>query len=305
MTRLCFCISFIYSLALFAQTDPNVILVDISEFKQKFGLNRALKNTLPFAQEAETTVDIKKSYWDHTVYNPYQNLHLQYPIEISFGDSTYHPPIKKTKIITSRYGWRHGRAHNGIDIDLEIGDSLYSMFDGIVRMSRYSRGHGRTVVIRHYNGLETVYAHLSEYAVKENDSLKKGQYIGKGGISGNARGSHLHLAVNFKGVPINPEYLFNFNKYNIIRAKRLYVTKRWTRPIYHDSKRQTDITLLLSREDAVASLNKRRSIYVVKSGDTLSQISRGNNVSITAICKTNTIDRNAVLKIGQQLIIEK
>jgi murein DD-endopeptidase MepM/ murein hydrolase activator NlpD len=160
-------------------------------------------------------------------------------------------------------------------------------------------------VIRHYNGLETVYAHLSEYGVKENDSIIKGQYIGKGGVSGNARGSHLHLVVNYKGIPINPEYLFQFNKDNTIRAKTLWITKRWTRPVYHNSKRQTAMTLFLTEDEAIRSLTKQKSIYVVKSGDTLSRISKGNNVTISSICRTNTIKRNAVLKIGQQLILEK
>jgi murein DD-endopeptidase MepM/ murein hydrolase activator NlpD len=179
------------------------------------------------------------------------------------------------------------------------------MLEGIVRLSRYSQGHGKTVVIRHYNGLETVYAHLSEYGVKENDSIAKGQYIGKGGVSGNARGSHLHLVINYKGVSINPEYLFNFNPDNTIRAQEIWITKRWTQPIYHHSKRQTAMTLFLTEDEAIRSLTKQKSIYVVKSGDTLSRISRGNNVSISSLCRINTINRNAVLKIGQQLIIEK
>ena len=305
MTRFCFCILCMFSLTVCAQIDPNVVLVDLSEFKLKPKFDTTLKSNASLQNDTTTVVDIKNNYWDHTVYNPYQNLQLQFPIKLSFTDSTYHSPIKKTKVITSRYGWRHGRGHKGIDIDLVTGDSLYSMLDGIVRLSRYSQGHGKTVVIRHYNELETVYAHLSEYGVKENDTLRKGQYIGKGGVSGNARGSHLHLVVNYKGIPINPEYLFNFNKDNTIRAKTLWITKRWTRPIYHNSKRQTAITLLLTEDEAIKSLTKQKSIYVVKSGDTLSQISRGNNVSISSICRTNTINRNTVLKIGQQLIIEK
>jgi len=188
---------------------------------------------------------------------------------------------------------------------LITGDSLYAMFDGIVRMSRYSKGHGKTVVIRHYNGLETVYAHLSEYGVKENDTISRGAYLGKGGVSGNARGSHLHLVVNYKGVSINPEYLFEFDSQNKIRANELWVTRKWTRPIVHNSKRQSKIELLRSAEEALESLKKQKSIYVVKQGDTLSRISKRNNVSIASLCKTNTIKRNSVLRIGQKLVIEK
>ena len=158
------------------------------------------------------------------------------------------------KVVTSRYGWRRGRAHKGIDIDLVTGDSLFSMFDGIVRFAKYNTGHGRTVIVRHYNGLETVYAHLSKYGVKENDTVTKGQYLGKGGATGNARGSHLHLEVNYQGESIHPEYLFEFNKNNTIRAKDIWVTTRWTRPIAHNSRRKSKIKPMLTQEDALASL---------------------------------------------------
>ncbi|NRA91687.1 MAG: peptidoglycan DD-metalloendopeptidase family protein [Psychroserpens sp.] len=212
--------------------------------------------------------------------------------------------MRKVKVVTSRYGWRRGRAHKGIDIDLVTGDSLFAMFDGIVRMSRYTQGHGRTVVLRHYNGLETVYAHLSKYGVKENDTIRKGQYIGKGGVSGNARGSHLHLVVNYKGVAINPEYLFSFDETNSIHSQEIWVTQKWTRPYAHNSRRQSKIELLTSEEDVEASLKKQSMIYIVKRGDTLSRISRKNNVSIAAICKTNSINRNSVIRPGQKLVIE-
>lgn len=248
--------------------------------------------------------DIKAEYWTNTVYNPYRNTLVEFPVKLKFEDSTYASPISKDKVVTSRFGWRWGRPHRGIDIDLITGDSLFAMFDGIVRFARYNSGHGRTVVVRHYNGLETTYAHLSRYGVKENDSIKKGQYIGKGGASGNARGSHLHLVVNYRGVAINPEYLFNFNKENTIRAKELWVTRKWTRPHLHSSKRQSKLALLLTEEEALASLKKQRKVYIVKRGDTLSKIARRNNVSISSICKTNYIKRNSVIRVGQKLVLE-
>lgn len=251
-----------------------------------------------------STIDIKAEHWDHTVYNPFKNDIVVFPLQLEFKDTTYASPIGKNKVITSRYGWRRGRAHKGIDIDLVTGDSLFSMFDGIVRMSRYSKGHGKTVVVRHYNGLETVYAHLSAYGVKENDSVVKGQYLGKGGVSGNARGSHLHLVVNYKGISINPEYLFEFNASNSIRAKNIWVTQKWTRPYIHNSKRPSKIIPLLSEDQAIASLAKQKKIYIVKRGDTLSRISQKNNVSIAAICRTNSIGKNSVIKPGQKLVIE-
>ncbi|MFD2726058.1 peptidoglycan DD-metalloendopeptidase family protein [Hyunsoonleella rubra] len=250
--------------------------------------------------------DITAEYWDSTVYNPYKYApELDFPLKLTFEDTTYFSPIGKAKVITSRYGWRRGRAHKGIDIDLVTGDSIFAMFDGVVRMSRYTRGHGRTVVVRHFNGLETVYAHLSKYGVKENDTVQKGAYLGKGGVSGNARGSHLHLVINYKGVSINPEYIFKFNAENEIRGQELWVTKKWTQPILHNSKKQSKIKCLHTEEEALASLIKTRSVYIVRPGDTLSRISRNNDVTIASLCKVNTIGRNSVLRIGQKLVIEK
>jgi murein DD-endopeptidase MepM/ murein hydrolase activator NlpD len=293
----------ICSLSVQAQKNTD-LKIDISDFNFIQTIDSS-KVEVVEKKDSIVAVDIKAEYWDSTVYNPYKDVDVKFPLQLQFKDSTYHSPIGKDKVVTSRYGWRRGRPHRGIDIDLVTGDSLHAMFDGIVRMARYSKGHGKTVVVRHYNGLETVYAHLSAYGVKENDTVIKGHYLGKGGVSGNARGSHLHLVVNYKGIAINPEYVFEFNEQNKIRAQELWVTKKWTRPIVHNSKRQSKLELLISEEEAITSLIKQQSIYVVKPGDTLSRISKRNNVSIASLCKTNSLKRNSIIKIGQKLVIEK
>jgi len=292
----------VLSLSVYGQKTSHLKIVDQLDFEviKRVDTTETIVNLDSF-----TTIDIKSEHWEHNVYNPFKNEVVKFPLQLEFKDSTYASPIGKNKVVTSRYGWRKGRAHKGIDIDLITGDSLFAMFDGIVRMSRYSGGHGRTVVVRHYNGLETVYAHLSKYGVKENDSVTKGQYLGKGGVSGNARGSHLHLVVNYKGISINPEYLFEFNDSNSIRSNEIWVTQKWTRPYVHNSKRKSKIIPLLSEEAAIASLKTQKKIYVVRRGDTLSRISRRNNVSIAAICRTNAINKSSVIKPGQKLLIEK
>ncbi|WP_081988219.1 M23 family metallopeptidase [Psychroserpens jangbogonensis] len=292
----------VVSLSIYSQKIPDLKIVDQLDFEV---IKKADSTDTIIKLDTIAPIDIKAENWDHTVYNPFKNEVVMFPLQLEFKDSTYASPISKNKVVTSRYGWRRGRGHKGIDIDLITGDSLFSMFDGIVRMSRYSRGHGKTVVVRHYNGLETVYAHLSAYGVKENDSVFKGQYLGKGGVSGNARGSHLHLVVNYKGIAINPEYLFEFNDSNSIRSNEIWVTQQWTRTYVHNSKRQSKIIPLLTEEDAITSLKKQKKIYVVKRGDTLSRISKRNNITIAAICKTNAINKNSVIKPGQKLVIEK
>jgi murein DD-endopeptidase MepM/ murein hydrolase activator NlpD len=245
-------------------------------------------------------------HWNTKVFNPYKNLSKTYPLRIKFDDSTYASPIPRKKVITSRYGWRNRRAHNGIDIDLITGDRVMSMFDGVVRYVNYHSGHGKTVVVRHYNGIETVYAHLSKQFVKVNDTVRKGQVIGAGGTTGNARGSHLHLEVLYKGIPIHPEYVFDFSdEENRVRNQEVWVTRRWTSAYRHSSKRQSNIKVATTEAEAIASKAEETKIYTVRRGDTLSRISNKYNVSIASLCKANSIRRTSTLRIGQKLIVKQ
>ncbi|MGY6648430.1 peptidoglycan DD-metalloendopeptidase family protein [Wenyingzhuangia sp. IMCC45574] len=241
--------------------------------------------------------------WSNTTYNPYKKNSVQFPIHISFKDSLYHSPIPRKKVITSRYGWRNRRAHKGIDIDLITGDSVFAILPGKIRYVKYHSGHGKTIVVRHENGLETVYAHLSKYLVKVNDTVKKGQVIGKGGNTGHSTGSHLHLEVHYKGVSINPEILFSFDESNKIRQQNNWVPKYWATPYFHRSTRQSKIQLYASKNEAIASEAKTKIFYTVKRGDTLSRISHKYSVSIASICKTNAIKPSSVIKIGQNLVL--
>ncbi|GGI57469.1 peptidoglycan DD-metalloendopeptidase family protein [Winogradskyella haliclonae] len=294
------------STLLFSQNAPNDSLKIIVESRIKKGVT-SQEIIIPIVDSdtiKKNIVDIKTEFWDTVNYNPYRNEVVKFPLQITFKDSNYASPIAKNKVITSRYGWRRGRPHQGIDIDLVTGDSVSSILDGVVRYARYSRGHGKVVVIRHYNGLETTYAHLSSINVKPNDTIAKGQFIGKGGNTGRSTGSHLHLVTSYKGQYIHPEYIFDFSEDNKIRAKELWVTKEWTRASFHSSRRQSKLKLYTTEDQALASLIKTKKVYVVRSGDTLSRISKRNNVSIAAICRTNSIRKSSTLRIGQKLILE-
>ncbi|WP_046755673.1 M23 family metallopeptidase [Kordia jejudonensis] len=242
--------------------------------------------------------------WNTKVFNPYKKQRKQYPLHITFDDSTYASPIPRNKVVTSRYGWRNRRAHNGIDIDLITGDRVMSMFDGVVRYVNRHSGHGKTIVVRHFNGLETVYAHLSKQLVKVNDTVRKGQVIGAGGTTGNARGSHLHLEIRFKGIPIHPEYLFDFSdEENIVRANSIWINEKWTTAYRHNSKRKSNVEVCTTEAEAAQSKADEKKIYTVRRGDTLSRISSKYNVSIATLCKENAIRKTATLRIGQKLIV--
>lgn len=242
-------------------------------------------------------------YWDCEKINPYKDVVLQTPFKINFDQTTFTSPVDHKIVVTSRFGRRRRGAHRGIDIDLVTGDNVRSVLPGKVRFVGYSKGHGKTVVIRHANEIETVYAHLSAYTVKENDQIVEGQIIGLGGNTGNSRGSHLHLEVRYKGVCIHPEYVFNFDGSGTINAQELWVTNGWKSPRLHSSYRQSKIEELPTEEDAIAYQKNEPKYHRVRRGDTLSQLARSYSLRLSEICSLNSISKSSVLRIGQMIQI--
>lgn len=148
------------------------------------------------------------SYWDNDNFNPYSGVTIKESFTIDLKD--YVHPIK-TNTITSHFGHRSGKQHQGIDLAASIGDTVYAAFDGKVRMSKYNRsGYGFFIIIRHSNGTETLYAHLSRMFVKENQMVKGGEPIALSGNSGRSTGPHLHFEIRYMGVVLNPEKLIDF-----------------------------------------------------------------------------------------------
>jgi len=307
MKYIVFSITFLcFAFQAFAQQDSlsKSLIIELQTVKFNSGIVIKAIET-PLVIKKAQIINIKADNWDTTLYNPYANTIQQFPLELKFTDTTYASPVPHKKVVTSRYGWRRGRPHNGIDIDLVTGDSVVAVLDGIVRFARYANGFGNTVVVRHYNGLESTYAHLSRIGVKANDTISKGEYLGKGGNTGNSRGSHLHLELSYKGQYIHPEYIFDFSSKNAIRERQIWVTQKWTHARFHNSKRVSKVTVIKSADEAaLLSLVKQPKFYVVKKGDTLYGISRRNNMSVTTLCKTNAIKQTVPLKIGQKLVLE-
>ena len=195
-------------------------------------------------------------------------------------------PTSNTKI-TSKFGPRRRRMHNGIDVKVYIGDTIRSAFSGKVRMVKYERrGYGQYVVIRHDNGLETVYGHLSKQLVKEDQYVEAGEVIGLGGNTGRSTGSHLHFETRFLGQAINPALLFDFEKQDIVADS--YMFKKG-----NNRYRSTNTTAYASNGDI--------QYYKVRKGDSLSRIAQKTGTSIDALCKLNKISRRTTLRIGQVL----
>ncbi len=160
-------------------------------------------------REAEQDNEIFNLNWDSQFVNPYSGVEI--PAVKDIDVSTYVPPVPGA--ITSNYGYRRRfrRVHRGTDLRLSIGDTVVSAFDGKVRLTKYEgRGYGYYVVIRHDNGMETVYGHLSKFLVKPNQRVKAGEPIALGGNTGRSTGPHLHFETRFMGLPINPAAIIDF-----------------------------------------------------------------------------------------------
>ncbi len=167
--------------------------------------------------------------------------------------------------ITSNFGWRDNREHKGIDIDLNKGDQVSAAFDGMVRVARQYGGFGNVVIIRHYNGLETVYAHLSKIKVQPGQLISAGDVVGLGGNTGHSTGTHLHFEIRFKGVPVNPKFLISLSEQKLLCGKITIKQTRW----------------------GIAAYPKDTKFYTVEKGDTLQEIAKHFGTTTTSIKQLN------------------
>ena len=222
--------------------------------------------------------------WNNQYVHAYGNAII--PETYTIDLTGFHMPTPRTKI-TSPFGPRWRRMHNGLDLKVNIGDTIVAAFDGKVRIVKYERrGYGKYVVIRHDNGLETVYGHLSKQLVEENQLVKAGEVIGLGGNTGRSTGSHLHFETRFLGIAINPVYMFDFPKQDIVADT---YTFRKTKSVKRAGSHDTQVA------DGTIRYHK------VKSGDTLSRIAKLRGVSVSTLCKLNRIKPTTTLRIGQVL----
>jgi murein DD-endopeptidase MepM/ murein hydrolase activator NlpD len=199
-----------------------------------------------------------------------------------FFGTDWKMPLDETRI-TSEFGFRRYRWHHGTDLKLNIGDPVYSAFDGIVRIRSYDRnGYGYYVVVRHKNGLETLYGHLSKFRVEIGQEVKAGELIGLGGSTGRSSGPHLHFEIRYQGLSINPTEVFDFNLASI-------------KGQYYD--------ITSSSFDHV--IKTQAAVYHrVRSGETLSSIARRYGVRVSTLTRLNGISASSVLKVGRNLRVK-
>ncbi len=265
---------------------PSQLIKDISDYAESKLLKHDYYVSLTgFYDSSQYPSNSMYLNWDTYNLYPYEealrksDTSIKLVLQDSANYCVFIPPIKG--LITSYFGFRDGRNHNGLDIDLQVWDPVKASFDGMVRIARHHPGYGRVVVIRHYNGLETLYAHLHRLKVKPGEVVEAGQVIGLGGSSGRSTGSHLHYEVRFKGKALNPKRLIDFNNNKLISDSLLLVKSKWS---------YTAIPLGIE-------------YHTVKRGEHLFGIAKQYGTSITSLCELNGIRRNRPLRVGQRLRI--
>jgi murein DD-endopeptidase MepM/ murein hydrolase activator NlpD len=215
--------------------------------------------------------------WSNTTVNPY-GIDLAKKSDTTIIDlSGYVHPIAGR--ITSNFGWRKWRWHYGTDIKLQIGDTVRCSFDGMVRIAKRSKTFGNYIVVRHYNGLETIYGHLSKIKVNVNQPIKAGDLLGLGGSTGRSTGPHLHYEVRYLGNSINPNDIIDF---------------------YNDCLKMDSVCLCQIHFDYLNEIRQVR-YHVVRKGDTLGRIAQRYGIPIVNLCKLNNISRTKLLRIGQRI----
>ena len=288
------------------QSKEDILVVDTIPSSSD-GLSIVLYNDNTWQCIRNRNIDVL----DETIYTENWNDKIQpYDIEqkdlpismvIDLVDSlkSYHYPFKGR--VTSKYGPRRGRVHQGTDIDLETGDPVYATFDGRVRVTTFVRGgYGNLVIIRHDNGLETYYGHLSEISVKPNDWVTAGQVIGKGGSTGRSTGPHLHFEVRYKGQSFDPERLIDFTTGNLRREELLLKRRHFS--IYSKFEQDFDDEIEAEKqEEAERKAAAAITYHTIRSGDTLGAIARKYGTTVTRICQLNGIKSTTVLRIGRRL----
>lgn len=266
-----------------------------------------LKDLIYREQASSPAADLYEE-WD----NIYAHKATELPDSFLVNLQDYCMPTP-SRVVTSNFGARWGRQHKGIDIKVYTGDTIRSAFSGKVRIVKYERrGYGHYIVIRHDNGLETIYAHLSKSLVKENQEVKTGEVIGLGGNTGRSTGSHLHFETRICGVAINPAILFDFRNQDVVADTYMFRKHTYKEESHHANSLRGKVNggqytreqVTGEEEVTVRTIDNnvpstRTRFHKVRKGETLSSIAKKHGTTVNRLCKLNGISKTKKLKLGQ------
>ena len=251
--------------------------------------------------------------WSDNQANPYKTAFSALPDRVSLWlvDSTSQFCVPYQTKIYSRFGIRRGRRHQGVDLPLKVGDPVHAAFDGKVRVSSYMKGYGNLVVIRHENGLETFYGHLSKRNVEVNQWVHAGEVIGLGGSTGRSTGPHLHFETRYQGYAFDPSWIADFEqgtlRSGVFTLKKRYLSERSNYvPESEDEEEDILIAEQEEREEEarLAAEEAAKRYHTIKSGDTLGALAVKYGTSIRQICSWNGIKATTTLRIGRKLRVK-
>lgn len=269
-----------------------------NQAKSKDQIRLVEKNTfIDLIDDLEPEPDIYTEGWNSKRVNPFKESDV--PNSKVIDVTGYHMPCPGR--VTSNYGYRakFGRMHKGIDLGIRSNDTIYAAFDGKVRLTAYeAKGYGNYVIIRHPNGLETVYGHLNKALVKPEQNVKAGEPIALGGSTGRSTGPHLHFETRFMGYAINPSAIFDFANQTTHTDTYTFSKSTYTQPRnYAPSKNLAQSEKGNPYKPAASS----KSTYKVKKGDTLSSIARSHGMSTTRLRRLNGLGSSDKIRSGQVL----
>jgi len=250
--------------------------------------NEMLNDRSDDLMENHPADDIYNNIWTPNRLNPYKIPVDSLPDSVKIDCRRFSIPVPG--VVTSNFGPRRYRYHYGTDLSVKVGDSVKACFSGRIRIIDYeARGYGHYVVIRHENGLESVYAHLSKVLVELDQNVRSGELIALAGNTGRSTGPHLHFETRYLGNAINPATIIDF-KSGLVHDDTYIITKKKS---FH-----------YQRAAEQAKSQKSQSAvryYTVKKGDNLGSIAMRNGTSIKNLCRLNGIKENKLLQLGQKL----
>lgn len=268
----------------------------------------ALRSIIEKEQEQSPASELYQE-WD----NRYAHKRTQMPDTFKIDLRHFCMPTP-SRVVTSNFGNRWGRPHKGLDIKVYIGDTIRAAFSGKVRIVRYEAGgYGKYIVIRHPNGLETIYCHLSKQLVSENQSVKAGEVIGLGGNTGRSTGSHLHFETRLCGVALNPALMFDFRNQDVTGDYYVYNVNTYDEESVEATRLRGKVgnggytrDLVQNGEpgsykDKKHADNDELLYHKVKNGETLASIAKLRGVTVEKIRSLNHLSANAKVRPGMIL----